>query len=359
MPTGPGFPGSTNVFIPSTNADVDGRLIIGFSRNARDFTLPQYIQYTKMPAPIAYYLKLTNQEMGRVVNVADFVWPDNELRPQRNRDTESFNFIPFRAERNDYGFQIGTRTVQYASWPIKEQHAAIKAAQCMTARTVRMLGVLTTVASWQTTADPDLSANHVAATATALGVTGGSLYAGTSTDPRILKALNIMALAVTKDTMAVVTAQPDQMCLVINPTTASNMATSAEIHDYLKGSPAALNEVVNNITPNAKYGLPGNLYGYKVCIEPAVRVTGRVGAALARSFALADNALLFLSRVGGIEGVYGAPSFSTATMFYLEEMTVETFDDPKNRLVEGHVVEDTAEVLTCPASGYYVVDVSS
>jgi hypothetical protein len=362
MPTGPGFPGASNVFIPSTNKDVDGRLIVGFSRNADRFTFPQYAQYVKVSEPVFYYLKITNQEAARVVNTHDFMWPDGVNRPQRNRDTESFNFIPSRTERYDYGFTIGEKTVKYASWPIKEQHSQIKAAQCMTNRTVRGLSVLTTTASWGTAADPDLAVNHTSATASGLlGDTTSAdyLYSGTSTDPRILKALNAMAVAITKDTLAVVQGQPDEMMILVNPETARNMAESAEIHDYLKGSPDAKGEILNNLTPNAKYGLPGSLYGYKVIVEAAVRVTGRVGAPLARGFCLADHALIMVSRVGGLEGVYGAPSFSTFTMFYIEEMSVETFDDPKNRLVEGHVVEDCVEVLTCPASGWYIANCSA
>lgn len=358
MATGPGFPGAYNVYIPGTNGDADGRLIVGFSRNYKKFTFPQYCQYVKAPAPSGYYLKITNQEQTRVVNTQDFLWPDNDLRPQRNRDTESHNFLPFRTERYDYGFTIGEKTAKYASWPIVESHSQIKATQAMTNRSLRGATVLSTAANWNTTADPDLTANHTSATATALGA-GGSIYSGTSTDPRLKKALNIIAVAITLDTAGVVGDDPEQMMVVINPTTARKLAESAEVHDYIKGSPDALQELKAGQGPNAKYGLPSMMYGYKIIVEKASRVTGRVGATLARSFIIANDALYVVSRVGGLEGVYGAPSFSTLTMFYVEEFTIERFDDPKNRLTEGHVVEDAVEVLTCPASGWYVADISS
>lgn len=362
MATGPGFPGATNVFIPSTNREADGRLIVGFSRNKEKFSLPRYCQYTKVDAPAFYWMRIANQEQARVVNTQDFMWPDGMNRPQQNRDTEAFAFVPARTERYDYGFTIGQKTVKYASWPIKEQHAQIKAQQAMTARTIRALAVLTTAANWNAsgTYDPtgDLSANHTSATATALGV-GGSVYSGTSTDPRLKKALDTIAVSVTLDTSAAVGDEPDVFKFLINPTTARKLSESAEVHDYLKSSPDALNELKTGQSPNAKYGLPRYVYGYECVVDPTVRVTTRVGATLARSFCVADNALVFLSRVGGLEGVYGAPSFSTLTSFQLEEFTIETFDDPKNRLTEGHVVEDTVEVLTCPASGWYVADLSS
>jgi len=358
MATGPGFPGFTNVYIPGTNKDADGRLIVGFSRNPNKFGLPGYVQYTPVEQPVGYYLKITNQEMARVVNTQDFLWPDGQNRPQRNRDTESHNFIPFRCERYDYGFQIGAKTAKYSSWPIIEQHSQIKAAQCMTARTIRMITKLTTTSNWTTATDPDLGVSHTAATATAAGV-GGSVYAGTSTDPRLKKLLDSIAVIITKDTNGVVGDDPEVFNVVINPVTARQLAEGAEVHDYLKGSPDALSEIKTGQSPGAKYGLPTNVYGYRFWVEKTVKITARVGASLVRSFVVPDNALLFLSRVGGLEGIYGAPSFSTATLFTLEEMSIESFDDPKNRLSENHVVEDVAEAVTCPASGYYVVDISS
>lgn len=355
MPTGPGFPGFSNVFIPGTNRDVDGRLIVGFSRNAKRFALPNYVQMVKAPSSVGYYLKLTAQEAARVVNKQDFVWPDGRPRPS-NEGTESFNFIEFRTERYDYGFRIGQKTVDHASWPIVEQHAQIKAAQCMTNRTVRVWDVLTTASSWQTSSDPDLATDHTA-TATSLG--GGKWDVGTSTSPNIRSTINAVADIICKDTLGVVEGTPDQLVIVVNPTTARGMSKSPEIHDYLKGSPAAERVVLDGLTPNAKFGLPGSLYGYKVVVETAVRVSSRVGGTLSRTYVCPDDVALVLSVVGGLEGVYGAPSFSTVTCFHTEEMTVERFDDPKNRLVEGHVVEDMAEVLTAPASGFYITDVLS
>src|SRR5262245_12429340 len=122
MATGPGFPGALNVLVPTygRSRDVDGRLIVGFSRNPRKFGLPSYVQYTPIQEPIGYYLKISNQENARVVNTQDFLWSDGQNRPQRNRDTESHNFLPFRTERYDYGFSLGTKAVRVATWPIVE-----------------------------------------------------------------------------------------------------------------------------------------------------------------------------------------------------------------------------------------------
>lgn len=353
-----GFPSGYDTFIPGNgrkSRKANGQIIVGFSRNAKNFTLPNYCQYVPITEPVGYYLKITNQEAARIVNVDDFAWPDGAARPQRNRGTESFRFVPFRTERYDYGFVLGKKSVENASWDIINQHSGITAAQCMTSRTMRAVSALTTSANWTASTDEDLTVDHYSATATALGV-GGSVYAGTSTDPRFLQMCNLVAQKVTLDTLAVVKGQPDEMSVMFNPVTASNLAKSAEIHDYLKGSPDAIQTIINNISPNAMYGLPERLYGYRVIVEPSVKVTSRSGTTLNRTFVMPDNAIVFTSRVGGLEGVYGAPSFSTLTSFLYEEMTVEVFSSPRDRREEGHVAEDTFEAVTCPASGWYIAN---
>lgn len=346
--TGPGFPGPTNVFVP--NLDASGRLTIGFSRNVKKFHLPSYVQYTQSTNLVGLYMKLTAQEAARVVTQQEYSWPDGQPRPSHADGLESFNLLEYRCKRWDYGFNMGYQTRDQATWPIIEQHSQIHAAKCMTARTIRMLTALTTVASWQTTADPDLSANH---TATATALAGGFLDQGTSTAPFIKIALDKIAVLINQDTLGVV--ESNQLHIVINPTQARLWAESAEIHEYIKGSYWAKEELAQGLQPNNKFGLPSAIYGYPITVENCVSVTSRKGTTLAKTFAMPDKTVLVLAKVGDLEGVYGAPSFSTATMFWFEdEMTMETFDDPKNRLTESHIVECTAEILTSPLSGYLI-----
>lgn len=352
MPTGPGYASGTNTWVPSF--DASGRLISGYSRNPDKFQVMKYAQLVKSPKGVGFYLKLSPQEAARVVNGVDYTWPDGSIRPMHTDGLELFNFKEFRTERFDYGFTIGQKAADQADWPIVEQHSQIHAAKCMTNRTMRALAVLTTSTNWTVAGgtDPDLSADH---TATATALAGGTFGNGTSVDPFFKIALDKVAVQINLDTIGVV--EPAQLMVIMNPVTARTIAESAELHDYIKGSPAALDEIRSATSPNARYGpgLPSQVYGYDIIVENCVRVTSRKGGTLAKSFALADGVVIVVSRSGGLEGVYGAPSFSTLTMFYYQdEMSLERFDDPKNRLVEGHVVEDMAEVLTSPLSGYLI-----
>ncbi len=357
MATGPGYPSSTNVWIP--NWESSGKLIAQYSRNATKFPIMNYMQLVQSPKMLGYFLKLGTTEQGRVVSQNDYAWNPGNERPQHNEGLEYFNHVPFVAKRFDYGFNLDDDTQNQAEWDIVEQHSQIHAAKCMTARTMRALTALTTTANWQTTADPDLSANH---TTTATLLAGGYLNAGTSTAPYLKIALDKIAVAIMLDTMSVVT--PDMLQVVINPNTARLWAESAEIHDYLKGSPAAIDEIRTGTSPNAKYGpgLPSSIYGYKIIVENTVKVTTRKNVSLTatKSFAFPDQAMVVVARVGELEGKYGGPSWSTLTAFwYRDEMTLESFQDPKNRRMEYHVVDCNVPTLTSPLSGYYLTETSA
>ena len=355
MPTGPGYAANNNTYVP---IDISGRLRIGFSRNATRFHLPRYCQYVETPKGNGYFLKLTAQEAARVVNIQDFTWPDGQPDVATDQQTESFNFIPFTTQRYRYGFRIGQKAEKQAVWPIAEQNAQIKAAQMMTARTVRVLSQATSASTWTQASDPDnLSSDH---TSTAKALSGGTLDQGTSTTPFVRIALMNIAGLINQDTLGVVDSDPETFFVLMNPRTASMIGSSSEIHEYIKGSYWAMDEIRRGQHPNGKYGLPSSIYGFNVIVENAVQVITRKGEAALKQYVLPNQTILVVSRVGGIEGVYGAPSFSTLSLFwYQDEMTIETKEDSWNRLHEGRVVEDTYEAVTCPASGYLITTATS
>ncbi|HYE77985.1 MAG TPA: hypothetical protein VEI97_08370 [bacterium] len=348
MATGPGFPQANNTFIPH---DLSGRLRIGFSRNAKKFHLPKYIEYVECPKSTGYFLKITTQEAARILTEPEVSWPDGAPDPLTDTGTESFKFVPFVTERRRYRFRVGDKAEKQAVWPIVESNAQNKAAQCMTNRTNRVLTVATTAANWNAAGDTDnLSGNHTA-TATAAG--GGKFDVGTSTAPYIKNALGYAASLINKDTLGVVDSDPDSLLVIINPDEAIAWAKSPELHDYIKGSYWAQDEIHKGAHPNGKYGLPSTIYGYSIVVENCVKVTNTRKSAKAASYAMPASTVLMVSKPKQLEGIYGAPSFSTLSMFwYQDEMTVETKHEDWDRLTDGRVVEDTSEQVTCPASGF-------
>jgi hypothetical protein len=368
MPTlGPGFPSSTNVFIP--NYESSGRLTTGYSRNPSKFHLPKYVKYVKSDLSVGLFLKISAQEAARVVTTQEYEWPDGQIRPFASNGLEQFMFQEFRCHRYDYGFAVGWMTRNQAVWPIIEAHAQIHAQKLMTARTIRMLSVATTTSNWTqagtrpdtgtaTTLEADLTQDH---TSTATQLAGGFFDQGTSTVPFLKIGLDKIAALINKETLGVV--EQDSLMVIVNPNQARLYAESPEVHEYIKGSYWAQEEILQGLQPNNRYGLPSSVYGYPFLIENAVKVTSRKQQPFGfptKALAMPDQQMLVVARPGTLEGVYGAPDFSTLTLFWFEdEMTLETFDDPKNRLTEGHLVENTAEILTSPLSGFLVTSSTS
>lgn len=340
------FPASQNVFV--RNHEASGKLIVDFSRNPSKFAIARYAQIVpvKNDQPAGYYLEMTVEEAGRILSTdgAQFAWPDNSERPKNWHGTESFEFKDFRCERFEYGAPIGDRTKNAATWDIIAQHAAIKSQQAMTFRTQKAVSELTTAANY--------ASSHTSAVASITG-NSGNWAASTTARQDIKRSLNHAADVILKDTLGVV--DPAELMLVISPGCAKSIAVTQEIADYIKGSPDAWQWVkgdLANQNRNIAFGLPPTLYGYDLIIEKTVKVTSRKGATKATSYVLGDATPFMCSRPGGLQGLYGAPSFATCTLFMMEEMTVETLNDRDNRLTKVSVVEDFAAKLTAPVSGF-------
>lgn len=335
------YPGVSNTYLVSHEAT--NNLIVGYSRNPKDFALTEYIQIVPVTKNTGAYLRITADEAARVLSndLKELRWGDGEEAPMHAEGLESHEFDTYRTTRYALGFSLGDLTIQMASWDLIAMHAAIKAQQAMTARTVLTNAFLETTGNYDAT--------HTA-TATAAG--GGKWDVSTVTDLFIKKSLRYAALIIKKDTLGQVS--PKDLVVVVNPNTAAQASESAEVHSYLKESPFALAQIRGDSpSQNGKYGLPDYLYGYKFVIEDAVQNPNAKGAtSQAKEFVQTDTVALMLARVGGIQGMFGGPSFTTASLFMLEEMTVETKRDDDNRRTKGRVVENYAAEMTAPSSGF-------
>lgn len=338
------YPSSQNTFVKSHEAT--NKLVVDFSRNPKDFGVTRYTQIVPVDKTAGYYMRMTLEEAARVLNsdVSEHYWPDNEESPQGLSGTESFRWEEFRAKRYAYAFRLGDRTVDVSSWDIVAQHGAIKAQQAMTARTVLAIAELQNSSNY--------AAAHTSAVSAITGNTG-TWAESTTARQDIRRSLNYAANVIRKATFAVV--KPKDLMLVITPETAKELAECQEIVDFIKGSPAAWASINGNLADqnnNVGYGLPPDLYGYELVIEDAVKVTSHKAATKTDDWVM-DGAKPFLcARPGGLTGTYGAPSFSTCTIFMKEEMTTETLRDPNHRLTRGRVTEDFDVVMTAPISGF-------
>jgi hypothetical protein len=340
--------GGNNAFIPTFSA-ATGQIQIEFTRSVNRFPITQYAQIVPVQQMSGYYLKIDEQETARVVNTQDLQWPLGEDRPTGiNSD---FEFNQFTCQRFQTSFHIPQETARQAQWDVVASHARIAAAKMMTHRSLRMATQLTTSGNYTSSGGGQ---NYYA--------NASDLVASTdiTTDPDgVQKIIRAAIERIVQNTVGAVSAK--DILLVVNPITARIMATSVGVRDYVKNYPAALSFLKGDDT-FAAYGLPQTLFGLGgVVVDDTVRVSSRKGATDARGFfygTASAPGMVFVSRPGGLVGNEG-PSFSTATIFAYEDMTVETMEDPWNRRVRGSVTDNSATVLTAALSGLYIADSNS
>lgn len=342
------YPGQFNTYLISH--DATNNLIVAYSRNPKDFACAEYMQIVPVTKTTGAYLKITPEEAGRVLDstLTAFRWDDGQESPEHNEGLESHDWATYRAARYAFGFNLGDLTVEQASWDILSMHAQIHAQQAMTARTVSVQNKLLTTSNWDS--------NHFSTAASIPN--SGQFDQGTVTNLYLKQALNYAAQKTIKDTLGQV--KPKDLVTVMNPADAAAISMSQEVHSYIKESPFALAQLRGDSpSQNGKYGMPDYIYGYRIIIEDAVKTTSAKGATTAHAYVMTTQNVLMLARVGGIEARYGGPSFSTATLFMMEEMTVETKRDDDNRRTKGRVVENYDIVMTAPIAGYLFTSATS
>lgn len=340
-------PSPGSVFIPSAS----GQIQIEFSRNPNDFPLAQYLSIVPVEKIAGYYPQIDTNEANRIDEANEFNWPDGQERPKgRNRP---FRWRQWVAERKNYSFQIGQLSVNQSDFDVVAAHARGKAKLAMTDRTIDATTVLTTSGNWPT--------GNTAATVDALlSDSGTSWYSSSTTNQYIKKSLLAIKEAILKATGGVV--KGGDLMLVVNPDAARQMATTAEISAYLTQHEQALASLnMRDAQILNDFGLPPYLYGMRVVIENAVRTSSARAAddSSTQVYCLDDDKAVVVARPDGIVGTEGVPSFSTLTGFFQEEMTVEAETDQWNRLTKGAVVDNRDIVLTAPAAGYLVQDIST
>ena len=355
MPTS--VPGPYNTFIPSHEAT--NNLVVDFSRNPNDFPLADYIQYVPVEKTEGRYIEMTVEVAGRLLSDAgqNWAWPDATDAPSGNGNLELFEFKGYRTKRKAYPFRLGQLADEQAQWDVTAQHSRIMAQLAMTMRTQDVVTTLRTAGNWNSSNTSTLAAASLPTGEPALGAHDTA----TTANKYIKRTFDFMADVIRRQTLGAV--KPQDLIIVVGPEYARRISVSQEIIDYIKQSTTAIEELRSGIGPHQNYGLPSKLWQYNIVVEDAVKVTTRKGAsATTKEYIFGQDSsnntdIVMLSRPGGLEGVEGAPSFSTVTLFLKEEMTGETKVDTDHRHIKGRVVDDWDAVVTSPIAGYLMRDV--
>lgn len=336
--------GGLNTYVPSTNALATGALQVEFTRAVNTFPITKYAQIVPVNQMTGYYLRLNSDDNVRVTDINEFAWPLGNDRPVGKMNEH--DFVAFTAQRFAYPFYIPNETVKQAAWDVVAQHARAKAQLAMTARSMRTATALTTSGTFNAVGN-----YYVDGTA----ISGGPWT--TSTTNIIQKCIQTALQRISLATGGAVRAEYDVM-MVISPTIANLLSQTQEVRDYVKNYPAALPFLQGSDT-FAKYGLPPNLFGVQVVVDDSVKVTSKKGAASPTRSFVYGNSAVFVSRPGGLVGVEGSTSFATCQIFAFEDMTVENWDDPKDRRIEGRVIDNSTSEVVAPVSGVLVGNVTA
>lgn len=343
---------ATNPFVPAATGQA-----IAYVRDPKKFKINQYVQMIRSPKPVGLYAQLDIDQPSRVVTDGEWAWEDGDERPKARHNQGNFEWVEFRCFRRAYPWTIGYQALEAAEgWNPQAFHNAIVLQQAMTNRTFRIVTMLETTALWGgSTADANVLND---------GAGNWTTASGEETDPNYLAIKKSLLEAVRRivlKTGGAVAAEDLQ--LVVSPGLALAMANTSEINSFLKQSRFALDQVRGGKAgQNDLWGLPDQYAGLPIVVEDAVRTNVRANSAgtpatidTQKIFIKADTSAVITSRPGGLDGVFGSPSYSTVQCyFYKHEMEVQAFDDPKNLRHECSVVEQFAEKLAAPPSGFLI-----
>jgi hypothetical protein len=344
------FPSPTNAVLPGPTG-----ILIGFARDPKEFALLEYVQLqNSAEQPHGIYHELDRDRPIRVVSSAEFRWADGDKAPSGETNKGSFQAQQFRCERIAYPWVVGEETAESfqkggAFDPIIVESKACLT-QAMTDRTLEVMAMADTAGAWGTY------------TASASSISGGGRWdAGTSTAPYFQTGLMEAARLIQFVTNNAVK-MSDLVC-VLSPIAAIKIRASAEMHDFIKGSPMAERLITGELRPKVgMYGLPEYVAGVKIVVENAVRVSTRNNAdgttAGTRGYLKSDDNAMIVSRAGGLEAPFGTKSFSTLTIFYHKyDVSVESRHESWDKRHEGRVIDYRIPKITAAPAGYYVTDI--
>jgi hypothetical protein len=334
-------PGAINTFVPNHAATQN--LVVDFSRNAADFSLNRYVKLIPVTEMTGYYLEMTVEEAGRVLSAddAEHDWADGADAPDSNDGTESFQYKQFLTRRKAYTARLGNLSVAQASWEIVAQHARIKAAQAMTARTKQVVSLLTTSGNYLT--------GHTSAVASISG-NSGTWALSTSSRQDIKRSLNHAAKTINKQTLGVV--KKKDLVLVISPDCATEISECQEIVEMLKGSVHSKGYIDGGLWNNEDWGLPDKLYGVQLVVEDCVNTTTAKGVTTSKDYVMSGSSAALVARPGALEGMYGGPEFASCSLFVYSDLETFTKNDKDNERTLIRVVDNRIPVITSPISSY-------
>jgi hypothetical protein len=313
-------------------------LIVNYSRDPKKFRINELMTITPVSKPIGKYLRIAPEVQGNITDRWNQSrrWADGAPCPIQLEAGQKHEFLEYFSERYVESFPIGYETENNAVWDIVSTQSKVLAGRMMTGVALEAYNVLQDSANYTNTG-----------TATSAG--GGKWDVATSTNRYIFNSLMAGLDAIQKSTMNGVDER--DLTLVVSPTVAEQMAASAEIADYMAGSPFSATWLQGKEFTGqlSNRGLPPELYGIKVVVDPLVRDTAALGATSSKSFTAGATTAYLIARQGAIGSEAGGSNFSFLHCFrytpmeFFTEVVDMPFDKRKIlRVIDHRVVKAIA-----------------
>lgn len=344
-------------------------MIVSFMTDPK--TMP-YLKYTQLcPAPevVFSYWKMDPDDPVRLARLNDFAWGYDDYRPTGKAFQLRGEMIDDRCRRYDFPYTLGetTRRVWQKGTGIdpRSLYDQVRASHAHLHRAVRVVTALG-AASWgSNTSTPVTLLGQADAF---FNKSSGQQYLASGNDNPNFQVIKRTFQKVKRIINLSTNSALDgsELIAVLPPLVAIAIAESGEMVEYLKGSPFAKELTDPNI---ANWNLPPSYGGFTLVVEDTPRcfidqlaagTAADISDATQKDYILSSDTMYFLSRPGGLKGISGARSYSTAQCWhYNGEARVEAFAKPEHDLTEGHVVLEDRVVIPATISGFKLTDTLS
>lgn len=320
------FPGSLNIF-PRLDQD----MLIMYARNPRSMPLARYALFADTKYQLSYYTAVDDSNAIRIVDGARqaAIWPDGAPRPDGQNNRIAHRFENIQLERHLHNFPHGTISLANQPYDIISRNMIQMAQRAGTLRAIWAKYVIDAAITATTLGSAALST---------LSGAPSDISAGTTTNPIFLLALQTAAQTIFQNTNGVINEK--YLKVVIPPAVATLLARSAEIRDYVKGSPDAMSVVTRGFSNN-RFGLPLMYYGYELIVEDTVYMSSRRGATNVLANVYADKSIYIFARMDrqGASGMDGGafgtqPGSMEENTFPTTPSTLCLFEGPYYTLKE-------------------------
>ncbi|AWM38712.1 hypothetical protein GobsT_30970 [Gemmata obscuriglobus] len=346
-------------------------VLVGYLRDPSTFPYLRYAQIIPAPEVQFMYWLMNFDEPVRVPRENDYVWAYDDYRPTGKDFSVQGEWIETRTNRWDFPYTIGETTLRLwkkAGFNVKQMYDDIRGNQFQVHRAWRAVKTLL-AATWPTN-------NRASNPSALLGQSdpvyfdnslGNPTTPGGTLDPRFLvikRTFNAVKRRINLATNGAV--RRDQLFAVIPPVVAEAISNTHEIQEALKQSQHA-KELTDGFSNANDWNLPETYAGFTLVVEdtPRVKINQKADGTMAditvpseKDYILDTDSVLFTSRQGKLDGVYGGKNFSTLQLYtHNGEARVEAFSEPKHELVEGHIVAEDKFVTPSMVSGFRLDDV--